>query len=72
MAVTLEARAVEEAGTIVTTCGTQVPMSALLLLRVMSKNRIQISLKACKVNAARVMAVVLAEELMEANKAADS
>ena len=72
MAVTPEARAVEEAETIVTTCRMQVPMSALLLLRVMSKNRIRISLKAREVNAVGVMAVVLAEELMEANKAADS
>ena len=72
MAVTLEAGAVEEAGIIVTTCGMQVPMSALLLLRVISKNRIRISLKALEVNAMGVMAVVLAKELMEANKAADS
>ena len=57
----------EEAGTIVTTRVTQVPMSALLLSRVMSRNRIRTS-----PNVVGVMAMVSAEEPMEANKAADT
>ena len=67
-----EAEAVEEAGNIMITLGTRVPMSALLLLRVMLPNRIRINLKARAVNAVAVMVVVLAVGHMEANRAADS
>ena len=68
----LEAKAVEEARTIMKTRGTQVPMSALLLLRATLPNRIRINLKACAVNAVAVTAVALAVGPMEANGAADS
>ena len=67
-----EAEAVEEARTIMITLRTQVPMSALLLLREMLQNRIQINLKARAVNAVAIMAVALAMGPMEANRAADS
>ena len=72
MAVTPEARAIAEAMTIMTICIMQVPMSALLLLRAMSMNRIRTSPKAHAANTVAVTAVVLAEKLMEVNKAADS
>ena len=67
-----EAEAMEEAGNIMITLGTQVPMSALLLLKVMLPNRIRINLKARAVNAAVVTVVALAVGPMEANRAADS
>ena len=62
----------EEAGNITITLGTRVPMSALLLLRAMLPNRIQINQKARAVNAVAVTVVVLAVGHMEANRAADS
>ena len=68
----LEAEAVEEAGNIMITLRTQVPMSALLLLRAMLPNRIRINLKARAVNAVVVTVVALAVGPMEANRAADS
>ena len=68
----LEAEAMEEARTIMITCGTQVPMSALLLLRATLLNRIRINLKARAVNVVAVTAVALAVGPMEANRAADS
>ena len=68
----LEAEAMEEAGNIMITHGMQVPMSALLLLRVMLLNRIRINLKARAVNAVVITAVALALVPMEANRAADS
>ena len=67
-----EAKAMEEARNIMITCGMQVPMSALLLLRVTLMNRIQINPKAHAVNAVAVIAVALAMGPMEANRAADS
>ena len=67
-----EAEAMEEARTIMITRGMQVPMSALLLLKVTLLNRIRINLKARAVNAVAVMAVALAVGPMEANRAADS
>ena len=67
-----EAEAMEEAGNIMITHKVQVPMSALLLLRAMLLNRIQINLKARAVNAVVIMAVALAVRPMEANRAADS
>ena len=68
----LEAEALDEAGTIMTTCKMQVPMSALLPLRVIPRNRIRISPKAHAVNTVAVTDVVLAMELTEVNRAADS
>ena len=68
----LEAEAVEEARTIMITCGTQVQMSALLLLRAMLPNRIRINLKARAVNAVAITVMALAMGPMEANRAADS
>ena len=67
-----EAKAMEEAGNIMITCGMQVPMSALLLLRVIHTNRIRINLMAHTVNTVAVMAVALAVGPMVANRAADS
>ena len=67
-----EAKAMEEAGNIMITRKMQVPMSALLLLKVTLMNRIRINLKARAVNAVAVMAVALAMGPMEANRAADS
>jgi hypothetical protein len=67
-----EAEAVEEAGNIMITRRTQVPMSALLLLRVTLTNRIRINPTARAVNAVAVTAVALAVGPMEANRAADS
>ena len=73
MAVTPEVGAMDEAGAIVTIQVTlQVPMSALLLLSLMSRNKMPTSPKAHQVNANDVMDMVLAKELMEANKAAES
>ena len=67
-----EAEAMEEAGNIMITLRTQVPMSALLLLRAMLPNRIRINLKACAVNVVVVTVMALAVGPMEANRAADS
>ena len=67
-----EAEAVEEAGNIMITLGTRVPMSALLLLRAMLPNRIRIHLTARAVNVVVVTVVALAVGPMEANRAADS
>ena len=67
-----EAEAVEEAGNIMITCGMQVPMSALLLLRVTLTNRIRTNPTARAVNAVAVTAVALAVGPMEANRAVDS
>ena len=67
-----EAKAMEEAGNIMITRKMQVPMSALLLLKVTLMNRIRINLKARAVNAVAVMAVALAMGPTEANRAADS
>ena len=67
-----EAKAMEETGNIMITRGTQVPMSALLLLRVTLMNRIRINPKAHTVNAVAVTAVALAVGPTEANRAADS
>ena len=67
-----EAEAMDEAGAIMTTRKMQVPMSALLPSRVIPRNRILISPKAHAVNAVAVTAMVLAVELTEVNRAADS
>ena len=67
-----EGEAMEEAGNIMITLGTQVPMSALLLLRAMLPNRIRTHLKARTVNTAVIMVMALAVGPMEANRAADS
>ena len=68
----LEAKAMEEAGNIMITHATQVPMSALLLLRVTLTSRIRINPKARAVNAVAVTAMALAVGPTEANRAADS
>ena len=68
----LEAEAMEEARNIMITCGMQVPMSALLLLRVTHMNRIRINLMAHAVNAVAVTVMALAMGPMVANRAADS
>ena len=67
-----EAEAMEEAGNIMITLGMQVPMSALLLLRVMLLNRIRINLKARAVNTAVIRVMALVAGPMKANRAADS
>ena len=67
-----EAKAMDKARTIMTTPEMQVLMSALFALRVIPRNRTRISPKAHTVNAVAITAMVLAVELTEVNRAADS